>query len=134
MNEMSEFNKQDKAMMDKIKENPSKYKIYVDNDCMSVAMPDDEDFDYEFSESSYYFALQLLKYIGIDAEMVQEADHECVRKDEILCKVCELGNEHVKMCSGFHEKQAIQMEQTRIDEIKGSGADRGIRYSVCFEP
>lgn len=67
---MSEFNKQDKAMMDKIKKNPSKYKIYVDNDCMSVAMTDDEDFDYTFSESSYYFALQLLKYIGVDAEMV----------------------------------------------------------------
>jgi hypothetical protein len=67
---MDDFNNVDKAMMDELKANPSKYTVYVDNDCISVAKNDDENFSYDFSEYGYYFALQLLGYIGINAEMV----------------------------------------------------------------
>jgi len=64
------FNNQDKCMLDSIIQNPNDYKIYVDNDCISVCKVDDENFNYDFSEYGYYFALQLLRYLGIDADMV----------------------------------------------------------------
>lgn len=64
------FNEQDKMMLDSIIQSPSDYKIDVDNDCISVYKPNDESFNYDFSESGYYFALQLLCYLGANAEMV----------------------------------------------------------------
>ncbi len=66
------MNKVDKEWLGKCKKYPKRYKIYVDNDCVSVC-----DFQYEdgeavhtFSEYGYFFALQLLQYIGCNAEMV----------------------------------------------------------------
>ncbi len=67
---MDEFNEADKGMIDTIKASPSEYTIYVDNDCMSVSKHDDPEFSYDFQEYGYYFAKQLLNYMGIDSEMV----------------------------------------------------------------
>lgn len=57
--------------IEKCKENPEHYKIYVDNDDISVCdCEKEEELVYTFAEYGYYFALQLLQYIGCNADMV----------------------------------------------------------------
>lgn len=62
----------DKEWIKKCKENPERYKIYVDNDCVSVCDCEDEEGDavHMFAEYGYYFVLQLLRHIGCNADMV----------------------------------------------------------------
>jgi hypothetical protein len=56
--------------IEKCKENPERYKIYVDNDDIFVCDCKENEVIYTFAEFGYYFALQLLQYIGCNADMV----------------------------------------------------------------
>lgn len=73
------MNEQDKIWLEKCKQQPEKYEISVDNDCISANeinpyKEDTEewyDFDggrYTFSEWGEYFIVALLKYIGTNAD------------------------------------------------------------------
>lgn len=59
----------DIGWIEKCKENPERYKIYVDNDRISVCDYKDEDGDGEsvhtFAEYGYYFVLQLLRILAV---------------------------------------------------------------------
>ena len=72
------MNKQDKLLLEKCKQNPEKYEVVVDNDCITVyeinPYPEDTDewynFDgerHKFTEWGEYFIVSLLKEIGINA-------------------------------------------------------------------
>lgn len=73
------MNEQDKIWLEKCKQQPEKYEISVDNDCISVyeVNPFKEgteecyDFDgsrYTFSKWGEHFIIALLKCIGINAD------------------------------------------------------------------
>lgn len=65
--------REDIEWLDRCKAQPEKYKIFVDNDDVFVCdITTDEDSEpvYDFSEYGYEFALQLLRYIGCNADMV----------------------------------------------------------------
>lgn len=61
----------DVEWLEKCKHNPERYKIFVDNDCVDVCdLNEGGESVYTFHEYGYYFALQLLQYIGCNADMV----------------------------------------------------------------
>ena len=70
---MNCFNKEDKEWLQKCIEDSEQYKIWIDNDCISVDKPIDED-DYEcvhkFAAFGYEFACQLLNHLGCNADYV----------------------------------------------------------------
>lgn len=68
--EVEAMSAKDIEWVEKCKENPERYKIYVDNDCISVCDCKDGKSVHSFAEYGYYFALQLLRYIGCNADMV----------------------------------------------------------------
>ena len=66
------FSTKDKEWIDKCKNNPNKYKIYVDNDDVSVVIEKDgeEEAIYSFTNFGYDFIVQILNYIGCNADWV----------------------------------------------------------------
>lgn len=62
--------KEDIKWLDKCKSEPEHYKIYVDNDCISVEDLGQEESVHIFATFGYEFALELLQYIGCNADMV----------------------------------------------------------------
>ena len=64
------MNDKDKIWLEKCIAEPDKYKIDVDNDCVCVYDQTNDEGVHTFSEYGYSFALQLLKYIGCNADMV----------------------------------------------------------------
>jgi len=65
-----EFTIEEKEWLEKCKQDPERYTIYVDNDCINVVDKDDEDFDFTFNEYGHYFIEQILNYVGCNAEHV----------------------------------------------------------------
>lgn len=66
---MDNFTQEDHDWFQKIKENPNKYKIVIDNDCVSVdTVGDDPEDVYTFSSFGYEFIHALLNDMGINAE------------------------------------------------------------------
>ena len=64
------MSKKDIEWLEKCKAEPERYKIYVDNDCVSVTdLEQDEDI-YAFRTYGYEFALELLQYMGCNANMI----------------------------------------------------------------
>ncbi len=63
------MNEQDKYWIEKCKEDWN-YTICVDNDEIFVVHTDSDDVVYVFAEYGYHFALNLLRYIGCDADYV----------------------------------------------------------------
>lgn len=62
--------KSDIKWLEKCKTEKEKYRIDVDNDCISVTDLEKEESIYDFSSYGYEFALELLRYIGYNADMV----------------------------------------------------------------
>ena len=60
----------DVLWLGKCKEEPEKYRIDVDNDCIFVTDLEQDECVHTFSSFGYEFALELLKYIGCNADMV----------------------------------------------------------------
>ena len=60
----------EKEWIEKCQKEPSRYKIWVDNDCITVEDTQDEDFDFAFSEYGYYFVKELLEYMGCNVDFV----------------------------------------------------------------
>ena len=69
---MKNFNEEDLKWIEKCKEHPELYKIYVDNDDVYVASPldDEEEEIYTFQNLGYDFIVQILNYIGCNADWV----------------------------------------------------------------
>ncbi|MBS7020382.1 MAG: hypothetical protein KH135_00715 [Firmicutes bacterium] len=67
---MKNFSKEDKKWIEKCKKYPSKYKIYVDNDMIFVEDVFTEESIYTFEYFDYDFIVQVLNYIGCNAEWV----------------------------------------------------------------
>lgn len=69
---MRNFNEEDLKWIVKCKTYPNLYKIYVDNDDIFVAstLDDDNEAIYTFQNFGYDFIVQVLNYIGCDAEWV----------------------------------------------------------------
>lgn len=63
------MNEKDKYWLEKCKEDWN-YTIMVDNDEIYVVHVDSDEAVYTFSEYGYYFAKNLLQYIGCDADFV----------------------------------------------------------------
>ena len=61
---------QDRQWIAKCVENKDKYAIMVDNDCIFVVDKEKDKDVYTFNEYGYYFARDLLYYIGCDADFV----------------------------------------------------------------
>lgn len=64
------MNKTDIEWLEKCKAESERYKIYVDNDCISVTDLEQDECVHTFSSYGYEFALELLQYIGCNADMV----------------------------------------------------------------
>ena len=66
------FTEEDKAWLDKCKNNPDEYCIMVDNDMIFVVREDDDEMEdiYTFSQFGYDFAYGLLDYLGCTVEYV----------------------------------------------------------------
>ena len=64
------MNEQDKMWIEKCKADKLRYTVMVDNDCIYVDDAEIGDCVYTFSEYGYYFAKELLQYIGCDADFV----------------------------------------------------------------
>lgn len=60
----------DVLWLEKCKEEPEKYRIDVDNDCIFVTDLGQDECVHTFSSYGYEFALELLQYIGCNADMV----------------------------------------------------------------
>lgn len=60
----------DVLWLGKCKGEPEKYRIDVDNDCTSVTDLEQDECVHTFSSYGYEFALELLQYIGCNADMV----------------------------------------------------------------
>lgn len=61
---------QDKLWIEKCKSDRSRYTVMVDNDCIFVDDAETGECVHTFSEYGYYFAKDLLQYIGCDADFV----------------------------------------------------------------
>jgi hypothetical protein len=61
---------QDRQWIEKCKENKDKYTIMVDNDCIFVVDNEKDEDVYTFNEYGYYFARDLLHYIGCNTDFV----------------------------------------------------------------
>lgn len=64
------MNKSDIEWLEKCKSETEKYRIDVDNDCIFVTDLEQEECVYCFSTYGYEFALELLRYVGCNADMV----------------------------------------------------------------
>lgn len=64
------MNREDVEWLERCKEEAEKYRVYVDNDCINVVDLEQDESVYTFSTFGYEFALELLRYIGCDADMV----------------------------------------------------------------
>lgn len=62
--------KEDTEWLEKCKSEPERYQIDVDNDCVSVTDLEMDESVYNFGTYGYEFALELLQYIGCNADMV----------------------------------------------------------------
>lgn len=60
----------DAEWIEKCKENPDKYKIMVDNDCLWVEEVDGGSIMHDFEEYGYEFAKSLLEHIGCNVDFV----------------------------------------------------------------
>lgn len=60
----------DVLWLEKCKEESEKYRIVVDNDCISVTDLEQDECVHTFSSYGYELALELLQYIGCNADMV----------------------------------------------------------------
>ena len=61
---------EDMLWIEKCKEEKEKYSVMVDNDCIFVVDKEKDEDVYTFNEYGYYFARDLLCYIGCDADFV----------------------------------------------------------------
>lgn len=66
------MSEKDIEWLEKCKNEPEKYKIYVDNDLISVTDVEQDENVHDFASFGYEFALDLLNYIGCNAEFVQK--------------------------------------------------------------
>jgi len=64
------MSEKDIEWLEKCKNEPEKYKIYVDNDLISVTDVEQDENVHDFASFGYEFALDLLNYIGCNAEFV----------------------------------------------------------------
>lgn len=64
------MSKQDIMWLEQCKQNPRRYKIWVDNDCLCVEDVVEENNVHTFESFGYKFARDLLEHIGCSAEMV----------------------------------------------------------------
>ena len=64
------FNEEEKLWIKKCQDNPSKYRIYVDNDCISVNDIEAHACSFRFDSYGYEFALNILIHIGCNANYV----------------------------------------------------------------
>ena len=62
--------KSDIKWLEKCRVEKKKYRINVDNDCILVTDLEKEESVYDFLSYDYEFALELLRYIGCNADMV----------------------------------------------------------------
>lgn len=62
--------KSDIKWLEKCRVEKEKYRINVDNDCILVTDLEKEESVYDFLSYDYEFALELLRYIGCNADMV----------------------------------------------------------------
>jgi len=65
---MGYFTQEDHDWFQKVKENPNKYKIVIDNDCISVDTVEDDSMNVYTFSSFYEFIHALLNDMGINAE------------------------------------------------------------------
>ena len=67
-----EFSTEEKQILEMVKKNPEKYFFVADNDLISLVKYNDDKSDgetvFRFEEYGQYFILQLLNYIGFNAE------------------------------------------------------------------
>ena len=64
------MNKVDKDMLYKLMQNKDKYRIMVDNDSIWVEGSHDDDVIHSFTNYGWEFIVELLQYLGLDAEEV----------------------------------------------------------------
>ena len=67
------FTAEEKEWIEECKENPGRYQITVDNDCISVdELMDDGEYEgvFTFNEFGYDFIVGILKHIGCNADLV----------------------------------------------------------------
>ena len=62
-----EFSKEDLELLEKCIKSPDRYEISVDNDCVSVWDKETEESE-SFKEFGYYFIVQILRYLGCNAD------------------------------------------------------------------
>lgn len=63
------MNENDQKLMGLLLLNKGKYKVYVDNDCVSVYDEKGAEVG-SFSEFGYHLLNQIFQYMGIDSELV----------------------------------------------------------------
>lgn len=60
----------EKEWLIKCKQNPGRYKIWIDNDDIFVEDLQKDEFVFSFEEYGYYFAKDLLEYLGYNVDFV----------------------------------------------------------------
>lgn len=66
------MSEKDKLWIEKCIKQPDEYKMFVDNDCVFVCCKNDgyDSVRWTFDEYGYFFAEQLLEYLGCNVEFV----------------------------------------------------------------
>lgn len=64
------FNSVEKEWLKKCIQHPNKYRVDVDNDAIFVTDTKEEECVFSFDDYGYYFAVNLLKHIGCNADYV----------------------------------------------------------------
>lgn len=64
------MNEKDIRWLENCKSEPERYRIDIDNDCVFVTDLEQDDCVHTFGTYGYEFALELLQYIGCNADMV----------------------------------------------------------------